>query len=308
MSSITSGQIDDATVFRGKDDFLFFTDHEVMEQITGEYPLTPDQVKTWVTRISDRYDWCVRNNAKLCIIIIPEKHVVYNDHIEHVTVSHNRPVMQIIDALPEHLKNVVHYPLNEFLRAKEKKHIFYKTDTHYTSETGFMTYNIIMKLVGDLEITPVTSEDTKLVHSYRVGDLGARLNPNEGEDVCHVHHGAHLPFQRIYDNELYKRGNTVVFKSPRVDAPKALIFRDSFFTYIMPHVVPVFSRTVAVCSIDMHYDVANAEKPDVIIFQLIERFVANNADDGERILPKDPSSGFEDFSGISASDLAAIVD
>lgn len=308
MDVVISGQTEDKTVFRGEDGFLFFTDHEVLEQLTGEYPLTPDQLETWISCISDRYEWCVKNNAQLCIMIIPEKHVVYEDYVKQIKISQNRPVIQIINALPEHLKSVVHYPLDDFKRAREEKHIFYRTDTHYTSEAGFLTYNLLMNFIQTSNIDPVKREDTKLVQSYRVGDLGKRLNPNEGENAEHVHHATHLPFQRIYDNELYKRGNTVVFTSPRKEAPKALIFRDSFFTYIMPHVIPVFSRTVAISSIDMHYDVAEAEKPDVVIFQLIERFIANKSEDGQRIVPTDPDHGFENFSGISAGELAAIIE
>ncbi|WP_394440565.1 hypothetical protein ACGGKE_04950 [Sphingobium naphthae] len=307
MTAARHSRAEPNTVLRGDHGFLFFTDHQVVEQLDGAYPLTPDQLERWIACIRQRYEWCMKNNAEMRFFIIPEKHVVYSDYFPQFTISNNRPAMQILASLPEHIGKCVYYPLDDFVRARKNKDVFYRTDTHYTSETGFLTYQILMNSLSNLNLRRVNPEDTKLVHSYRIGDLGMRLEPQEGEDAVHVHHASYHPCQRIYDNELYKRGNCVIFTSPRTDAPKSLIFRDSFFTYIMPHIIPVCSRTVAISSIDMHYDVAEAEKPDIVIFQAIERFLANNAEDGQRIIPNDPIDGFERFSGISAADLANIV-
>ena len=108
-----------------------------------------------------------------------------------------------------------------------------------------------------------------------------------------------------YDNKNFSRGNTSVFDGKGPAAPRMLVFRDSFFNYILPHYIPVFSRTFAVSAFGLYFDLISAVRPDVVVFEVIERFVGMRGGRGERVFPTDPADSFEELSGTSLGELKA---
>ncbi|WP_213768603.1 hypothetical protein [Caballeronia sp. dw_19] len=304
MTELTRSQALEKTIMRGQNDFLFFTDHEVIEQLSGAYALSNEELGVWTGALNNRYVWCKERGIEVRYLFVPEKHVVYSDYLPDVGISENRPVIQILNGLPEPVRQACLYPIEQLKEARQTRDLFYKTDTHWNHWGSFLTYNLLMdSLPARFNLRKVTLDDLKVTQRKTIGDLGVRLEPEEEERSEVLSHATELPFKRIYDNSVFSRGNTSVFLSPRVDAPRVVVFRDSFFNDILPHMIPVFSRTVAVSSLDMHYDLIEAEKPDLVVFEVIERFVGNKDNSGNRVLPRDGAVAFADFTGVALDAL-----
>jgi alginate O-acetyltransferase complex protein AlgJ len=304
MTELSKSELLAKTVIRGTNDFLFFTDHEAIEQVSGAAPLDAEELDVWTRTLTTRYEWCRQRGIEVRFLFVPEKHVVYSDYLPVIEISEQRPVVQILNSLPEQLREACMYPVDQLKAARQTRELYYKTDTHWNNWGGFFAYDLLMdSLPTHLDLKKVTESDLKVTQRKIIGDLGVRLEPEEEERSDVLGHATELAFKRIYDNSVFSRGNTSVFISPRVSAPRVVVFRDSFFNYILPHMIPVFSRTVAVSSLDMHHDLVESEKPDLVIFEMIERFVGNKESSGKRVLPTDGEGTFADLAGVALDEL-----
>lgn len=304
MTELSKSELLAQTVIRGRNDFLFFTDHEAIEQVSGAVPLNAEELDVWTRALTSRHEWCRQRGIEVRFLFVPEKHVVYSDYLPDTEISENRPVVQILNSLPGQVRETCMYPVDQLKAARQTRDLYYKTDTHWNNWGGFLAYDLLMdSLPAHLDLQKVTEGDLKVTQRKIIGDLGVRLEPEEEERSDVLAHATELPFKRIFDNSVFSRGNTSVFISPRVTAPRVVVFRDSFFNYILPHMIPVFSRTVAVSSLDMHYDLVESEKPDLVIFEMIERFVGNNESSGKRVLPTDGEGTFSGLAGVALDEL-----
>ncbi len=295
------------SVIVGEDNFLFHRDHEAVEQVTGSLPLSGADVKTWKDILEARAAWCESRHVTLRILFVPEKHVVYSDKIPELRISDARPVLQILSALAPGTRAKCLYPVEALRAHRHQFETYFQTDTHWTQEGAFVAHDeLVRSLREEIDISPVVEKDLVRTQRTYIGDLGVRLEPEREETTVFLSHGTFLPFRRVFENKGFSRGSTIAFESPRLEAPSLVVFRDSFFNTILPHMVPVFSRVVVVSSIDMHYDLVDSENPDVIVFEIAERFVGFLDQNGRRCLPTDsPVRSFEEFSGVDVGVLKA---
>jgi alginate O-acetyltransferase complex protein AlgJ len=295
-------------VIVGDREFLFHRDHQVIDQLSGELPLSPVELQVWVNAIETRQAWCRQNGIEFRLVIIPEKHVVYSDLLpDDVVISPDRPAMQVLNALSPAARADCSYPLEALRDGRSERETFFRTDTHFTWFGGYLVYEgLLESLQGVLpNVVAVDRSNIEFVPRPYIGDLGVRLEPEQDEVSETIDHKSGPPFVKVFENKVFARGAMSVYRSEIADtAPKCVIFRDSFANYIIPHLIPTCRRLVALSSQSMHYDLVRHERPDVVIFEIIERFVGMFDADGVRALPADLSGQLiEDFAGV---DLAAL--
>ena len=80
---------------KGRDGFLFHRDHDALDQLSATIVLSLRQKRIWVEALESRLEWCERNGAATRFVVIPEKHVVYDDRLPRfTTISPRRPVIR----------------------------------------------------------------------------------------------------------------------------------------------------------------------------------------------------------------------
>ena len=100
-----------------------------------------------------------------------------------------------------------------------------------------------------------------------------------------------------------------VFASERADLPRCVLFRDSFSNALIPFLMQTFSRVVAVSTLSCLYDLLEHEKPDVVIFAVIERFLATFGKGKFLELPDDEDGvSFQALTGVSFDELQHYAD
>jgi hypothetical protein len=77
----------------------------------------------------------------------------------------------------------------------------------------------------------------------------------------------------IFENGLYDRGRLAAYENLDPSLPRTVVFRDSSSSWVLPFVSESFSRIVALGSPHNHEGLIEREKPDVVILELIERWV-----------------------------------
>lgn len=78
----------------------------------------------------------------------------------------------------------------------------------------------------------------------------------------------------VFTNRTFKPGQVDVFETERHDRPHLVLFRTSNSTHLLPFLNHHFSRIVALASTSMHYDLLRSERPDIVISEISERYLA----------------------------------
>ncbi len=285
-------------VLKGRDAFLFHRDHDALDQLTGGLVFRRRQIDVWIDALKARDAWCRAHDARMRLMIIPEKHVVYADKLpKFVRISPSRPVKQIFAAADADLAKTMLYPVDALRAAGSRMNTFLKTDTHWTSFGAFIAYRALVdSLAADLSLETVSEDELTWRERPFTGDLGVRFSRERTETIAIANEVAsyHVTFQ----NHNFARGAVHVYENERRDLPRCVLFRDSFSNALIPFLMRGFSRIVAVSSMSCHYDLLEQEKPDVVLFVVIERFVATFGTSSTIELPRDDSGmSFAEFTG-----------
>jgi acyl carrier protein len=299
------------TVITGTDGrTLFHRDHDAVEQVTGARRFSEAELALWARCIAERHRWCAATGAAYVHLIVPEKHVVCADLLPpSIVPSDLRPVTQFLAVVPEGLREYVLYPLEELQAPRPTRETYLTDDTHWNMYGGFLGYQALMRAIPpSVPIAPLTAQDVRFVEQPFLGDLGARLQAPPSSSAPMFEHRTPYPLKRVYSNERFGRGDVAVYETPDQSKPRAVLFRDSFANFLVPHLIPAFARLTVVSSVHVHYDLLEAERPDVVFFQIAERFLAHrDGGTGAAELPLDHAAPrFDEYAGISAAALAAV--
>ena len=292
------------TPMKGGDGFLFHRDHDALDQLAATIVLSKRQLQVWVDTLEARLSWCERHAAVLRVLVIPEKHVVYEDKLPRfTTVSSRRPAMQLLGTISEPIRHKTLYPLEELKAASRTKATYFKTDTHWNAHGAFVAYEALMaSLRKEIELETVREDDLAWKERPFVGDLGVRYFNEQGETRAVL--AANSAHKLVFQNQNFGRGAVHVYENERRDLPTCVLFRDSFSNFLIPYLMHGFSTIVAVSSLSCHYDLLEQVKPDVVLFVLIERFLATFGRGQTIELPDDAArQPFVSFSGTRLDEI-----
>jgi alginate O-acetyltransferase complex protein AlgJ len=106
------------------------------------------------------------------------------------------------------------------------------------------------------------------------------LSSKLGEQTLLVKSEILAPTYRVLEiNHIANIGNLFVSQNEDSSLPSAVIFRDSFSTYLLELYAQTFSRLVCVWQPNIDYSIIERERPDVVISQQVERFLVWCPDD-----------------------------
>ena len=291
---------------KGRDGYLFHRDHDALDQLSATIVLRQRQLATWTEALEARLAWCDQHRTAVRFMVIPEKHVVYEDKLPRFArVSPRRPAMQLLARLQGRLRDRVLYPLEELKAAARSQSTYFKTDTHWNAHGAYVAYRaLIESLRGEIALETVAEEDLQFKERSFVGDLGVRYANERGEKrAALVPNDTH---KLVYQNHNFGRGAIHIYENERRDLPTCVLFRDSFSNSLIPYLMHGFSSIVAVSSLSCHFDLLEQQKPDVVLFVSIERFVATFGRGRTIELPDDAARRpFEEFSGTSLDQIAS---
>jgi hypothetical protein len=281
------------SVVVGEDGFLFNLDSDIRNHIAGRHNLFGPTLESWLSQLESRRAWCASKDIEYLFVPIPDRRVVYADKLPSVEreIAPDRAIRRILSGLDTRTREHCLY-LEEVLKAGRKiEDTYYHTDVHLTNFGSYLAYREIMRpissRVGSLVLSEVDLVRTK---GSRIGDLGIRLEHEPREQVTLLSHPRMEENRRIYNNRMFDFGQLEIYQNANCHLPRAIVFRDSNGTDIIPFLNVHFSRLVAVSSLKFWYDLVRAERPDVVVTIMAERFI---------ITERTYDFGPEDFSSFS---------
>jgi hypothetical protein len=267
------------TVVDGRDGFLFYADDGALEDYVHEKPFPPEELEAWRLTLQHTQDWLHARGIRYLFVLAPDKHEIYGDlfpdsvhrlHTESRTdelVSYLRAhsTVDVLDLRPA------------LLAARGRERLYHRTDTHWNDLGAFVGYQQIAARVG-LQPMPRAAyqeEDVRTPGRDLAGMLGLtdvlseddlRLVPRAGRRARII--------EPAQPNAFFEDAKIVTTQAD-TQLPRAVIFRDSFSSALVPFLSEHFSRAVYLWQNNFDPDVVDAEHPAVVIQEWVGRHLTN---------------------------------
>ncbi len=273
-----------AAVVKGGHGWFFYADDEAMTDYANERPLPPSEVANWRAAVVGARDWLRARGVAYVFVIAPDKHVIYPEEVPasiHRVGDVSR-MDQLFTALRDAGIAVVDArPALD--AAKTRERVYQQTDTHWNDLGAFVGYQQIIGAVhsqvpgvpppwtrDDFEETPIARDGMDLAGMMGLTrvlrEIDLTLTPTRPRRA----HVVEPPGSAATAAE-----GRLVTEIPGSTLPRAVVFRDSFFSALVPFTSEHFSRAVYLWQNDFDPDVVLREYPAVVIQEIVGRHLYN---------------------------------
>lgn len=271
-------------VMNGRDGWLFLKNDAAIAQVTGRVRDEERLIEAWVNLLKRHADRLGSRGVRFVFVPIPNKHAIYTEYLplwlQPNTDSMNQREILIRIARENKINAVDLKPLLTSLKRHRKT--YYRTDTHWAETTAFRSYQAIYSAAMPNDIKFMLHEDDLEWHGkFFSGDLANMLNLNgilreEVQRARFVGNSRVTARSRISDNPWGGWRNSLVTTSSLSAAPRVMVVGDSFTKGSHMFWEESTSRFVWTHHRGGDFDMTLVDrfKPDIVIFQIIERSLA----------------------------------
>lgn len=227
-------------------------------------------------------------------VIVPEKLSVYDDRTRDLAYDPRRSPARALGR--RLIRNPAFVDLLAPLRAARDgpAPLYYRTDSHWTYDGCLLAYRTLMRACG--AVPPAGLDQRQRYEVTSVRDLGEKLPARPVETA--MHGKIDYEARRVFASPLVEAyeaagraidlhvGAHVRFRneSPDADPRTVVLFGDSYahFAPIMLTglVAETFREVHFVWSSSIDWSYVAAVKPDLLLFEIAERFLVRLPDDG----------------------------
>jgi alginate O-acetyltransferase complex protein AlgJ len=271
-------------VVKGRDGWLFYGDDKAIEDYANDEPLSAEGMANWRAAVTRASDWLKGRGIAYVFAIAPDKHVVYSEAMPSTLVrtGDRSRTDQVYDALRGSSAATVDVR-PALLEAKNRERIYQRTDTHWNDRGALVAYQQIIGVVRtQVPSTPAawTCADfepvTRDVEAMDLAGMMGLKRVLREQDLVLVPKRPRLA--RVVEPagaEPTAEEGRIVTEIPRSRLPRAVIFRDSFVSRLVPFLSEHFSRAVYLWQNDFDANAVIQEKPDVVIQEIVGRHLYN---------------------------------
>ena len=270
-------------VLLGKRGWLYYTkisDGDNYSDFMKQNLVSEKTTQEFVSQLKMRFDWCKENNIKFIFLIAPNKHSVYPENYPFDRPTGLTRAEQLLEAMDRAGMEYI-YPKDDLIAQKTKYSppLYYLTDTHWNELGAWLAFSRVsseIKKSFPSVVFPEVTFDYSCEQIRGNGELAKMIGQDQYGMDWHFTLSPHVPdwmnsFSYIKNDEK----NGVFVSGINKSFPKAIVYRDSFFTALVPFVSTMFSE------VEYHWKVFEKndkeeildQKPDVIIWEVAERYL-----------------------------------
>ena len=272
-----------AMVVKGDDGWFFYGEDQSMEDYGNVEPMTPAALANWRDAVVRARGWLAARGIPYVFTIAPDKHVVYAEDVPPgiVRVGGVSRADQLFTTLQDLGVAIDVRP--SLFEAKARERIYQKTDTHWNDRGALVAYQRIIGAVrARVPRTPPawTREDFDDAEAVVPGmDLAGMMGLTRALSETDLRLVPRRPRRtRVVEPPgaapTAEEGRLVT-ELDDSSLPRAVIFRDSFVSRLVPFLSEHFSRAVYLWQNDFDADVVAREHPDVVIQEIVGRHLYN---------------------------------
>lgn len=269
---VTSNQ----SVVLGKDGWLFLASEGSLDDYRHANPFTKAELESWRQILEARQRWCAARGIAYLVVFAPSKHSIYPEEMPDVYTRLAQPsrLPQLVDYLKENHSPVQILDLTQpLLEAKhDGTRLYQKTDTHWNDRGAWVAYQAIMAAVGKQVsgVRVLSASDFDAVTTVDPGmDLAGQLGLNGVLREQRLDLKARIPLRLPYVEQDVVEPFNVNASAP--GQPGVVVFRDSFFTQMLPWLAESFGRGAYFWQYGFNQKTVEAEHPAIVIQEIAER-------------------------------------
>jgi hypothetical protein len=268
----------------GKQGWLFFGEKNAIAIYRRTAPFSPEALTRWQQVLEEREAWLAERDIAFLFVVVPDKHSVYSEYMPDSLPrsGDTDPVSQLVTHLQTH-STVDVLDLRPILDdAKPSERTYHRTDTHWNGVGANLAYRAILARLRELVPALADAEPIAVRREVRetpgmglaaIVGLGHLLRE---ESIEMIPIAPRATIKREFRIDYNKR---VIAQTPfawGVDdrsLPRAVMFRDSFANALIPYLSEHFQRILYVWQRDVSKRAVLTEKPDVVIQEVVGRFL-----------------------------------
>jgi len=272
-----------AAVVKGANGWFFYGDDKSVEDYANVEPMTDAALTNWRAAIVRACDWLHARGIAYVFTVAPDKHEIYAEEMPSTIarIGEISRADQLYTALQDTGLAVDVRP--DVFDAKTRERVYQRTDTHWNERGALPAYQRIIAAVrARVPNTPAawTRDDfTPAERTIEGLDLAGMMGltrvlrevdlilvPKRARRARVIEPAGAAPTDEL--------GRIVtVIDDPSL--PRAVIFRDSFTSQLVPFLSEHFSRAVYLWQNDFDADEVTKEHPDVVIQEIVGRHLYN---------------------------------
>ncbi|HIP27899.1 MAG TPA: hypothetical protein EYG82_01840 [Sulfurovum sp.] len=291
----------ESQVIAGKDAFFFlgYGHASVVDKTKGTFPYTDKDIDNWANKLKNLQVWYEKQGIEFIIVIASNKHTVYNNKLPNGIVYKEGET--ITDDIVKYSlnKDINILNLNKALRERRQdKQLYFHTDTHWTNYGALIGY---IDTIGYL--------NTSYTKNYQMPKYSVRETATKsGGDLTNflrINHFLSDKGEKNYDFIFEKKSklcygeitktnklnkctpgikntfNQYVINKNAPNKEKLLYLCDSFGLANSKLYDETFHTVwrfhIAYTNGDVLTNFIKEHKPDVVIYQVVERDLGNNS-------------------------------
>jgi len=272
-----------AAVVKGEHGWFFYGDDKSVEDYANAEQMTDVALSNWRAAVTRARDWLAARDIAYVFTIAPDKHLIYAEEMPPTLtrIGELSRADQLFTALQDTGLAVDVRPA--LFEAKARERIYQQTDTHWNERGALPAYQRIIAAVrARVPRTPPawTRDDFTPVDRTIEGlDLAGMMGLTRVLREVDMTLVPTRPRRaRVIEPAGGKPTDEVGFLVTGIDdpsLPRAVIFRDSFTSQLVPFLSEHFSRAVYLWQNDFDADVVSNEHPDVVIQEIVGRHLYN---------------------------------
>lgn len=262
-------------VILGKEGWLFYNSQykeetDTLEDYINSEMISTEELEHCKNNLLKMKEICENEGIPFVFMIVPNKMTIYGEEFMPDTYERESEVTKV-DILVKYLKdntdlNIV-YPKDDLLKNKNNQNLYYKLDSHWNSLGSYIGYRKLYETIFQNEIAPL---DNSMYTTQKIehGDLSLLLKYDQFHDTQYnVSYKADITFTLEGEyNNFYTISNN------KQDI-KLLMFRDSFTQAMEQYLVKDFSEAHFVWSYFFDKELVQEESPDIVVYEIAERYV-----------------------------------
>jgi hypothetical protein len=273
------GVTSNPAVVLGKDGWLFLANEGSLDDYRHTDPMTPQQLEAWRRMLEPRQRWCAGHGIPYLVVFAPSKHTIYPEEMPDTITRVPGPSR--LEQLTQYLKDkhspvqVVDLTAPLMAAKREGVRLYQKTDTHWNDRGAWVGYQALMgavrKQVPGARV--LSADEFEPVTRIRPGmDLAGLLGLNDQFREESLDLKPRIPLRLPYVEQDVIEPFTV--DASALGQPGAVVFRDSFFTQVLPWLAESFGRGAYFWQYGFNPSIIESEHPAIVIQEFAERKLA----------------------------------
>lgn len=267
----------------GKDGWLEYTGGQNLDFFQNNPILSSGERRDLKKNLKILYEELRERNILLVVVIAPNKATIYPDKLpsEIQKIRERSELEMLVNQLGKEGIPVLLDLRPALQEARQRRDIYYRTDTHWNAYGALIAYQEILKSLSKSYpgLAPNNIDSfTITTNQPSVRDISALMGTNQLLETGY----AIAPIKDDLSWIRYSEGPLAmkIATSSKDKLPKLLMYYDSFGDYLIPLLAPHFSQSTFIFNLSSYPDTLTLKqievtKPDIVIIEFVERYQYN---------------------------------